>query len=52
MWWRVLGVLVVLFLVISILGFLLDALRWLLGVAVIVAIGALVVGAFGRSQAR
>ena len=50
MLWRVLIALVVIFVVISILGALLDAARWLLGVAVLIAIGALVVGALGRSR--
>lgn len=50
--WRLLVALIVIFVVISILGAILDALRWLLGVAVVVAIGALIVGALGRSQSH
>lgn len=50
MLWRVLIALIVIFVVVSILGFVLDALRWLLGVAVLVAVVAIVVGALGRSK--
>ena len=48
--WRVVVALIVLFVVVSALGLVLSALRWLLGVAVIVAIIAAVLGAVGRSK--
>lgn len=50
--WRVVGVLLVLFVVVSILGFVLSALRWLLGLAVIIAIVAAVLAAGSRSRDR
>ncbi len=48
--WRIVGALVVLFVVLSILGLVLRALRWLLGVAVVIAIVAAVLGSIGRSR--
>lgn len=42
--WRVVGVLIALFIGVAILGILLKALRWLLGVAIIIAIVAALVG--------
>lgn len=50
--WRVVGALVVLFVVVAILGLVLRALRWLLGVAILIAIVAAVIGALGRSRDR
>ncbi|HVL28437.1 MAG TPA: hypothetical protein VM390_09845 [Acidimicrobiales bacterium] len=50
--WRVVGALLVLFVILSIVGLLLRALRWLLGVALIVAIIAAVIGAMGKSRER
>ncbi len=50
--WRIVVALVVLFLVVSILGLALRALRWLLGVAIVIAIIAAVLGALGRSRDR
>lgn len=50
--WRVVGALIVLFLVVAVLGLLLRALRWLLGVAIVIAIVAAVIGALGRSRNR
>lgn len=49
---RVVIALVVLFLVVSIVGMIIDALRWLLGVAVIAGLAALAVGALGRTPSR
>lgn len=48
--WKVVGALVVLFVVISIVGLLLRALRWLLGVAIVIAIIAALLGAFTRKN--
>ncbi len=48
--WKVVGALVVLFIVVAILGLVLRALRWLLGVAIVIAIIAAVVGALGRNR--
>ncbi len=48
--WRIVGALVVLFIVVAILGLVLRALRWLLGVAIVIAIIAAVVGALARSR--
>ncbi len=48
--WRVVGVLIAVFLVVAVLGIVLRALRWLLGVAIIVAIVAALVGAGSRSK--
>lgn len=48
--WRVVGVLIVIFVIVTILGFVLSALRWLLGVAVVIAIIAAVLGALSRSR--
>lgn len=50
--WRVVGALIVLFVVVAILGLVLRALRWLLGVAILIAIVAAVIGALGRSRDR
>ncbi|MFP5318260.1 MAG: hypothetical protein ACLGI2_08190 [Acidimicrobiia bacterium] len=50
--WRVVGALVVLFVVVSIIGLLLRALRWLLGVAVVIAVIAAVIGALAKSKDR
>lgn len=48
--WRVVGFLIVLFLVLAVLGLVLRALRWLLGVAIIIAIIAALLGAAGRKK--
>ncbi len=48
--WRIVGVLLVIFVIVTILGFIISALRWLLGVAVVIAIIAAIVGALGRSR--
>ncbi|MDQ4098835.1 MAG: hypothetical protein M3144_13330 [Actinomycetota bacterium] len=48
--WRVVVALLVLFVVISILGLVLRALRWLLGVAIVIAIIAAVLGALTRRR--
>ncbi|MGH3521712.1 MAG: hypothetical protein ACRDU4_02525 [Mycobacterium sp.] len=48
--WRVVVALIVLFLVVSILGAVLSALRWLLGVGVLIALVAALFGAAARSK--
>ena len=48
--WRVVLALVVLFLVISILGLVLSALRWLLGLGIVIAIIAALLGAGAHSK--
>lgn len=50
MWWRVLIAIIVIFVVLSIIGAILSALKWLFGVAILVLIGGLIVGAIGRSK--
>ena len=50
--WRVVGALIVLFVVVAILGLVLRALRWLLGVAILIAIVAALIGALGKSRDR
>jgi hypothetical protein len=50
--WRIVGALVVLFVVLAILGLVLKALRWLVGVAIVLAIIAAVLAALGRSRNR
>ncbi len=47
---RIVVVLIVLFLVISLLGLILDTLRWLLGVAVVIALISLLLGALNRTD--
>ena len=49
---RIVVALIVLFLVVSLLGFILDALRWLLGVAVVIAIIAAILGVLDKSEKR
>ncbi len=50
--WRIVVALVIAFLVLSILGLVLSALRWLLGVAVVIAILAAIFGSLARSKER
>jgi hypothetical protein len=50
--WTVVGILLALLVAVSLVGLLLDALRWLLGVAVILALIAAVVGALARKTDR
>lgn len=50
MWWSVLIAVIVIFIVISIIGAILSALKWLFGVAILLLIGGLIVGALGRSR--
>ncbi|MCA1692794.1 MAG: hypothetical protein ABR540_15590 [Acidimicrobiales bacterium] len=47
---RIVFALIVLFLIVSVLGLVLSALRWLLGVAVVIAIIAAIVGSLNRSS--
>jgi len=50
MWWRVVGVLVALVVAFSVLGFVVKAVRFLLIVAVVIAVLAAVAGAMARKK--
>jgi hypothetical protein len=52
MWWRIAGGLLALVVALTVIGFVLRALRWLLVVALIVAVLSAIAGSLGRSERR
>ncbi|MGH9222375.1 MAG: hypothetical protein ACRD2W_00900 [Acidimicrobiales bacterium] len=48
--WKVAGILVLVFLALGLIGIIIKALRFLVWVAIIVAVIAAIVGAMGRSK--